>query len=65
MNLNSRRGLDEYWIIDWRSRDVAVYRRQEAGLQLIGTLKGSDTLQTLLLPGFSSLVNTLFDTVSP
>jgi Uma2 family endonuclease len=65
LQLYSRRGVEEYWIIDWRSRSVAVYRRHEADLQLIGTLQGSDTLQTPLLPGFSSVVTTLFDTVSP
>lgn len=65
LQLYSRRGVDEYWIISWRSRTVEVYRREDAGLQLLGTLKGSDTLQTPLLPGFSSLVRTLFDTVSP
>lgn len=65
LQLYSRRGVDEYWIIDWRSRSVEVYRREDAALQLTGTLNESDTLQTPLLPGFSSLVNTLFDTVAP
>ena len=65
LQLYSRRGVDEYWIIDWRSRSVEVYRRENAALQLIATLNEAETLQTPLLPGFSSLVSTLFDTVSP
>jgi len=63
LELYSRCGVEEYWIIDWSSRSVNVYRRHEAGLQLIETLQGSDTLQTPLLPGFSSVVTTVFDTV--
>ena len=63
--LYSRRGIDEYWVIDWRSRSVEVYRRGDATLDLIATLHETDTLETPLLPGFSTLVNTLFDTDSP
>ena len=65
LQLYSRRGVDEYWIIDWRSRSMEDYRRENAALQLIATLNESDTLQSPLLPGFSSPVSTLFDTVSP
>ena len=65
LQLYSRSGVDEYWIIDWHSRSVEVYRRENAALQLTATLNESDTLQSPLLPGFSSPVSTLFDTVSP
>ena len=65
LELYSRRGVDEYWIIDWLSGSVEVYRRNEAGLPLTGTLNESDTLDTPLLPGFSTLISSLFDTVSP
>src|SRR6266498_570825 len=27
LSLYSRRGVDEYWIVDWRARQVEVYRR--------------------------------------
>jgi Uma2 family endonuclease len=65
LQLYSRRGVDEYWIIDWRSRTIEVYRREDIVLRMIATLRKSDTLQTPLLPGFSSVVGTLFDNVSP
>lgn len=61
LQLYSRRGVDEYWIIDWRSRSVEVYRRLDGPLQLVATLHQSDTLQTTLLPGFSCIVGSLFD----
>jgi Uma2 family endonuclease len=64
LQLYSRHGVNEYWIIDWRLRSVEVYRRQDAALDLIATLWETDTLETPLLPGFSTLVDTLFDTVS-
>jgi Uma2 family endonuclease len=63
LQLYSRRGVDEYWIIDWRSRSVEVYRRLDGPLELVATLRGDDTLQTTLLPGFSCRVGSLFDTV--
>ena len=64
LKLYSRRGVDEYWIIDWLARAIEVYRRQNAALHLIATLNESDSLQTPLLPGFSCLIGSLFDTVS-
>ena len=30
--------VDEYWIVDWQARTVAVYRRQRARLHLVATL---------------------------
>ena len=64
LKLYSRRGVEEYWIVDWLARKVEVYRRENAALHLIATLNESDTLQTPLLQGFSCLVGSLFDTVS-
>ena len=64
LKLYSRRGVEEYWIVDWLTRRIEVYRRENAALHLIATLNESDTLQTPLLPGFSCLVGSLFDTVS-
>jgi Uma2 family endonuclease len=61
----SRRGVDQYWTIDWRLRTVDVYRRESTALRLLATLHESDSLATPLLPGFSSVVRSLFDTVSP
>ena len=64
LQLYSRQGVDEYWIIDWRSRSVEVYRRHDEVLELVATLRETDTLQTPLLPGFASVVGSFFDTVS-
>ena len=64
LKLYSRRGVEEYWIVDWLARKVEVYRRENAALHLIATFNESDTLQTPLLQGFSCLVGSLFDNVS-
>lgn len=65
LKLYSRRGVDEYWIIDWQARRVEVYRRQELALHLVATLHEAESLTTPLLPGFSCLVSNLFDNISP
>ena len=65
LQLYSRRGVDEYWIISWRARSVEVYRREADTLHLVATLHEADTLQTPLLPGFTTVVGSLFETVSP
>ena len=59
LKLYLRRGVHEYWIIDWRLRQVEVYRRHDLDLRLIGTLYESDSLETPLLPGFACRVGTL------
>ena len=38
LKLYSRRGVDEYWIIDWRRRNMQVFRREDARLVLTATL---------------------------
>lgn len=60
LTLYSRRGVQEYWIVDWQQPQVEVYRRTEAELVLVATLYRTDTLQSPLLPGFSCQVATLF-----
>jgi Uma2 family endonuclease len=60
LGLYSRRGVSEYWIIDWRERQVEIYRQKQAGLQLVATLDQDGTLQSPLLPGFSCPVRQLF-----
>lgn len=65
LKLYSRRGVDEYWIVDWLSRTVEVYRRTDAALQLIETLRESNILRTPLLPEFSCVVGSLFDNDTP
>jgi Uma2 family endonuclease len=57
--LYSRRGVSEYWIIDWQKRQIEIYRREEAQLRHAATFFDADTLQSPLLPGFSCVVSSL------
>jgi Uma2 family endonuclease len=59
LKLYSRRGVLEYWIVDWRAQQVEVYRREDLALRLVATLYPADTLQSPLLPGFACQVATL------
>lgn len=61
LKLYSRRGVSEYWIVDWRKRLVEVYRREEAQLTLAVTLYDSDMLTTTLLSGFTCKVADIFE----
>ncbi len=60
LKLYSRRGVQEYWIGDWRQRQVESYRRDQAALRLAATLLEADTLESPLLPGFSCRVADVF-----
>ena len=60
LKLYSRRGVREYWIVDWQRRQVEVFRRVDAALQLIATLLEGDSLQSPLLPGFALPIGGLF-----
>jgi Uma2 family endonuclease len=53
LTLYSRRGVREYWIVDWREVSIRVYRRADAALQLVATLSADDALTSPMLPGFS------------
>ena len=53
-------GVREYWIVDWRLRQVEVYRRAEGQLNLIATLLVEDTLTSSLLPGFACPIERFF-----
>jgi Uma2 family endonuclease len=64
LKLYSRRGVLEYWIVDWQAQQVQVYRREELALRLAATLYGTDTLTSPLLPGFACTVATLFASVT-
>jgi len=63
LKLYSRRGVSEYWIVNWRTRQIEVYRREQLQLSLFATLNESDVLQSPLLPGFSCALTTLFDQI--
>jgi len=58
--LYARRGVWEYWVVDWQQRQVEIYRREEATLMLVATLFAGDTLTAPLLPGFACQVARLF-----
>jgi Uma2 family endonuclease len=61
LKLYSRRGVQEYWIVDWRLRTVQVYRREQAVLRLVATLLDDDTLTSPLLPGFTCPIADLWE----
>lgn len=60
LGLYSRRGVREYWMVDWDRRQVIVYRREQAELRLAATLEEADTLTSPLLAGFACPVSSLF-----
>jgi Uma2 family endonuclease len=60
LKLYSQRGVLEYWLPDWRTRSVLVYRRQGDALVFIGNLTERDALASPLLPGFACSVSDLF-----
>ena len=61
LKLYAEWGVDEYWIVDWQTPAVDVYRRREGQLSPVGTLGAHDTLTSPLLPGFNLVVGRLFD----
>ena len=65
LKLYSRRGVLEYWIVSWMMQFIEVYRREKAQLLLVNTLYAEDTLDSLLLPGFSCQVSHLFFSMTP
>jgi Uma2 family endonuclease len=60
LQLYSRRGVLEYWIVDWEHRQIEVHRRANATLELAATLLNDDVLDSPLLPGFALPLRELF-----
>ena len=64
LKLYAYQGVEEYWIVNWRSPQVEVYRQQNIQgniqLQLIGTFFAVDTITSPLLPGFQCQVTDFF-----
>lgn len=60
LKLYSSRGVEEYWIADWRLKNVEVYHRENARLVLVMTLIDDDELISPLLPGFSCVLSKFF-----
>ena len=61
--LYSRRGAEEYWIVNWQERRVEVYLRENAALTLDRTLTENDVLETALLPEFHHRVGEFFTNI--
>ena len=64
LKLYSRRGVLEYWIVDWMGQSIEVYRRQNTDLDLFATLIIGDPIESPLLPGFSKQVDAVFAGIS-
>jgi Uma2 family endonuclease len=60
LELYSRRGVQEYWIVDWQSHQVLVHRRDGGELRPVETLGDGQSLTSPLLPDFSCAVSDLW-----
>lgn len=60
LRLYSTQGVREYWILDWRLKEVNVFRRQSGQLELTATLAEADVLTSPMLPGFECSIERLF-----
>lgn len=58
--LYEMQGVREYWILDWRLKQIEIYRRDQGELRLVTTLLPEETLTSPLLPGFRCSVSSLF-----
>lgn len=58
--LYETQGVREYWILNWRLKQVEVYRREAGELRLVATMLPEETLTSPLLPGFACVVSELF-----
>jgi len=61
LKLYSSRGVLEYWIADWRTQQIEIYRRENGVLKLQMTLYATDSLTSPLLPDFSCPLAQIFD----
>lgn len=60
LKLYSLHGVQEYWIVNWRIKEIEIYRRKETRLQKVATLNTMDSLTSPLLPGFDCAIASLF-----
>jgi Uma2 family endonuclease len=68
LKLYSRRGVDEYWILDTHRRRMEVFRRQPADadvLRLAAVVREDDVIDSPLLPGFGVRLGELFFPAEP
>ncbi|MGK7928837.1 MAG: Uma2 family endonuclease [Spirulina sp.] len=60
LKLYSIQGVREYWSANRFTRQVEIYRRENAQLRLTATLFAEDEITSPLLPGFSGAIATFF-----
>lgn len=60
LKLYSLTGVQEYWIVNYFTKQVEIYRREQAQLVKVATLLETDEITSPLLPGFSAVVRLLF-----
>jgi Uma2 family endonuclease len=60
LKLYSNRGVQEYWIADWRLKQIEIYRREDGKLTLVETLSINDEINSPLLPDFSCPLTQIF-----
>jgi Uma2 family endonuclease len=58
--LYAAQGIQEYWIADWHTQQVTIYRLDDARLRQAALLHATDTITSPLLPGFACPVRHLF-----
>lgn len=63
LKLYSIKGVQEYWIVDWRKQQIEVYQRQNTQLIQVSTLFVNDVITSPLLPGFSCQVKQFFEDI--
>jgi len=59
LKLYSRRGVKEYWIVDWQVRCVDIFRQKDGSLELVERLIGG-TITSPNFPGLASSLAELF-----
>ena len=60
LDVYSRYGVREYWIVSWEDHSVQVSRREVQQLQTVATLTIEETLTSPMLPGFALPLRRLF-----
>jgi Uma2 family endonuclease len=60
LKLYAQYGVEEYWIADWRTQTIEVYRRVDGVLEPAITLRQGDLITSSLLPDFAFPVANLW-----
>jgi Uma2 family endonuclease len=60
LKLYSAQGVKEYWLVDWVNKQVEIYRRNQAKLELVSTLFNHDQITSEILPQFGLNVKNIF-----